>query len=106
MSGIIGVDKPVVVDVPARLVTLQKASGAPDIQKFDVAAVNAAIDRQMSALSADKTVCAIGYVDREGANVALVGRISKVPGDLQWTVMGTRKWSGDWTASAAFRWAI
>ena len=98
--------KPVVVDVPARLVTLEKNSGSPDIQKFDVAAVNAAIDKQMALLPQDKTVAAIAYVDKSGANVAIVGRIKKIPGNAMWTVMGTRTWNGDWNASAALRWSI
>lgn len=99
-------ETPVVIDAPARLLTLAKQSGAPDVQMFDAAAINAAIDRQMLALPAGKTVAAIAYVDRDGANVAIVGKIAKVPGDLSWTVLGTRKWSGDWNASAALRWTI
>jgi len=99
-------EKPVVVDVPARLMTVEKNSGTPDIQKFDVAAINSAIDRQMAALPEGKTLAAIAYVDREGANVALVGRISRLPGEASWTIVGTRAWSGDWTASAALRWVI
>ena len=99
-------EKPVVVDIPARLLTVVKRSGVPDVQMFDVDAVNKAIDRQMAVLPADKTVAAIAYVDRDGASVAVVGRISKLPGDASWTVLGTRKWTGDWQASAAFRWSI
>ena len=99
-------EKPVVVDVPARLLTVTKQSGAPDLQKFDSAAINAQIDRQMAALPAGKTVAALAYVDRDGANVAIVGRISKLPGDASWTVLGTRKWAGDWNVSAALRWSI
>lgn len=99
-------EKPVVVDVPARLITAAKVSGAPDLQRFDAAAINAQIDRQMAALPADKTVAAIAYVDKAGANVAIVGRISKIPGDASWTILGTRTWNGDWNASAALRWSI
>jgi len=99
-------DMPTVTNEPARLMTLGKRSGAPDIQLFDSASINAAIDKQMASLPPDKTVAAIAYVDRDGANVAIVGRISKLPGDASWTVLGTRKWSGDWTASAALRWSI
>jgi hypothetical protein len=99
-------ERPVVVDEPARLVTITKQSGAPDLQMFDSSAINAQIDRQMQILPADKTVAAIAYVDKDGASVALVGRISKVPGEATWTVLGTRKWSGNWTASAALRWSI
>lgn len=99
-------DKPVVVDVPARLLTAYKMSGSPDVQLFDSTAINASIDKHMAVLPTGKTVAAIAYVDRDGANVAIVGRISKVPGDLSWTVLGTRKWSGDWNASAALRWTI
>lgn len=100
-------DKPVVVDVPARLVTVQKNSGAPDIQMFDVKAVNDSITRNLSALEAGEKVAAIAYVDRDGANVAIVGKMpGKVPGKFTWTVMGTRKWSGDWNASVALRWSI
>lgn len=100
------VELPAVVDTPARLVTLQKNAGSPDVQMFDAGAINAAIDRQMTALPEGKTVAAIAYVDRDGANVAIVGRIAKLPGEASWTILGTRKWSGDWTASAAFRWCI
>ena len=99
-------EKPVVVDVPVRLVTIAKRSGAPDVQMFDADAVNKAVDKQMTRLPAGKTVAAIAYVDRDGANVAIVGRISKLPGDASWTVLGTRKWNGDWQGSAAFRWSI
>lgn len=100
------VEKPVVVDTPARVVTLIKGSGEPDIRKFDAAAVNASIDRQMAMLPPEKTVAAIAYVDKSGANVAIVGRIRKLPGDASWTVMGTRSWNGNWEASAALRWSI
>jgi hypothetical protein len=100
------VDIPIVIDQPARLLTLQKNTGAPDLQVFDAAAINSAINRQMEALPEDKTVAAIVYVDQVGANVAIVGRVRQVPGELVWTVLGTRQWSGDWTASAALRWAI
>lgn len=105
-AALIRNETPTVVDQPARLITVAKQSGAPDLQRFDAAAINAQIDRQMAALPKDKTVAAIAYVDREGANVAIVGRISKVPGDASWTVLGTRKWNGDWNASAALRWSI
>ena len=100
------VERPVVVNAPARLLTVSKQSGAPDVQLFDVTAINAAIDRQMAALTSDKTVAAIAYVDRDGASVAIVGRIKALPGSASWTVLGTRKWSGDWQASAALRWTI
>lgn len=109
MSGsmtAIRAEVPVVVDSPARLLTVAKQSGAPDVQLFDSSAINASIDRHMKQLPQGKTVAAIAYVDKDGANVAIVGRIAKVPGDLEWTVLGTRKWSGDWTGSAALRWSI
>jgi hypothetical protein len=97
---------PTVIDTPARLVTLDKRTGSPDVQMFDADAINKAIDKQMAMLPDHKTVAAIAYVDRDGANVAIVGRISKLPGDAEWTVLGTRKWNGDWAASAALRWSI
>jgi hypothetical protein len=97
---------PVVVDSPVRLLTVQKNSGAPDVQMFDAAAVNASIDNVMKTLPADKHVAAIAYVDKDGANVAIVGKLPKIPGEAEWTVIGTRTWSGDWNASAAFRWSI
>ena len=99
-------EKPVVVDVPARLVTVTRQSGAPDVQMFDVAAINASIDRQMSALKPGEKTVAIAYVDRDGANVAVVGKLPVKVGTASWTVFGTRKWSGDWNASAALRWSI
>lgn len=99
-------EKPVVVDVPARLVTVEKASGSPDVQLFDSAAINDQITRQMAMLPKDKKVAAIAYVDKYGANVAIVGRLPKVPGEASWTVLGTRTWNGDWNASAALRWSI
>lgn len=99
-------EKPAVVDVPARVLTVTKASGSPDVRVFDASAINAAIDKQMTALPAGKTVAAIAYVDRDGANVAIVGKLPKIPGSAEWTVLATRKWSGDWTASAALRWSI
>jgi hypothetical protein len=100
-------DLPMVVDTPVRIMTVEKSGpGHPDVRLFDSAAINAAIDKQMLALPKDKTVAAIAYVDREGANVAIVGRIPKVPGEASWTILGTRTWSGDWQASAALRWTI
>ncbi len=94
---------PTVIDVPARLITVAKNSGAPDLRVFDSAAINEAIDRQMVALPEGKRVAAIAYVDREGASVAIVGRLGQ---NASWTVLGTRTWSGDWNASAALRWSI
>jgi len=100
------VDKPVVIDTPARLVTMQKVSGAPDVQMFDAAAINASIDRQMGALKPGEKVAAIGYVDKDGANVAIVGKLPVKVGTASWTVLGTRKWNGQWNASAALRWSL
>ena len=99
-------ETPTVVDGPARLMTLVKQSGSPDVQMFDSAAINQAIDRQMQALPSGKTVAAIAYVDRDGANVAIVGKLKQIPGDASWTILGTRKWNGEWNASAALRWSI
>jgi hypothetical protein len=99
-------ETPVVVDVPARLVTVTKATGAPDIQRFDVQAINASIERAMATLKPDERVAAIAYVDREGANVAIVGKVKAPVGKASWTILGTRRWSGDWEASAALRWSI
>ena len=101
-----GWERPPVVDVPARVLTVEKRTGEPDVQRFDAAAINSAIDRQMKALPAGKVVAAIAYVDRYGANIALVGKLPKVPGQAEWTVMATKQWSGDWQASAAVRWSI
>jgi hypothetical protein len=99
-------DLPVVVDVPARLMTVQKQSGAPDFQRFDVAAINASIDRAVATLKPEERVAAVAYVDKDGASVAIVGKLNAPVGKATWTVLGTRKWSGDWEASAALRWAI
>ena len=100
-------EKPTVVDSPARLYTAEKRSGSPDIRKFDVGAINSAIDRQMLALPEGKTVAAIAYVDKTGANIAIVGKgPENIPGDVEWTVLGTREWNGDWQASASLRWSI
>lgn len=99
-------DKPVVVDVPARVVTLSKATGSPDIRIFDVAAVNEAINRQVAAMKPEESTVAVAYVDRDGANVAIVGKIKRLPGEAAWTVFATTKWNGDWNAGAAFRWAV
>lgn len=99
-------EKPAVVDVPARLMTVTKQSGTPDVRMFDAAAVNASIDRQMSALKPGEKVAAIAYVDKNGANVAIVGKLPVKVGTASWTVLGTKEWSGDWQASAAFRWSI
>jgi hypothetical protein len=97
---------PVVIETPARLLTLQKNSGSPDIRLFDSVAINKSIDNQMVALPAGKTVAAIAYVDRNGANIAIVGKIPGLPGQTSWTVLGTKEWSGNWNASAALRWSI
>ena len=99
-------DLPVVVDTPARLVTVTKQSGAPDVRMFDASAVNASIDKAMSTLKPDEKVAAIVYVDRDGANLAFVGRLKAPVGQASWTVVGTKRWDGDWQASAALRWAI
>ena len=104
---LIRAEKPVVISHKADLLVTGYNTGAPDKQIFNSAAINESIDRQMSILPEGKTVAAIAYVDKEGASVAIVGRIeSQIPGELSWTVMGTRKWSGDWDASAALRWTI
>lgn len=97
---------PVVVDTPARLVTVTKQSGAPDVRMFDAAAVNASIDKAMGALKPGERVAAIAYVDKDGASLAFVGKLSAPVGNASWTVIGTRRWDGDWQASAALRWAI
>lgn len=97
---------PVVVDTPARLVTVTKQSGAPDVRQFDAAAVNASIDKAMAGLKPDEKVAAIVYVDRDGANLAFVGKLKAPVGKASWTVVGTKRWDGDWQASAALRWAL
>lgn len=97
---------PVVVDTPARLVTVAKQSGAPDVRVFDVAAVNASIDKAMAGLKEGERMAAVAYVDRDGASLAYVGKLKVPVGTASWTVIGTRKWDGDWQASAAFRWAL
>ncbi len=102
-------EKPVVVDEYARIMRVEKGGpGQPDIQRFDVKAINDSITRNLEALGDDETVAAIAYVDRAGANIAVVGRIkqTKIPGKLAWTIMGKREWSGDWAAGAAIRWSI
>ena len=102
-------EKPVVVNEYARLMTVEKGGpGKPDIQQFDVKTINDAITRNMAALGADESVAAIAYVDRGGANVAVLGRIkqTKIPGKLGWTIMAKREWSGDWAAAAAIRWSM
>lgn len=100
------VEKPVVVDVPARLVTTYKQSGAPDVRVFDVAAVNASIDKAIATLGPGERMAAVAYVDRSGANLALVGKLPVKIGTASWTILTTKEWSGDWQASAALRWAL
>jgi len=98
-------EPPVVVDVPARLVTVEKRTGAPDIKRFDVASVNEAIDRQVRAMKeGENTLCTV-FVDRHGAHAAIVGKLRALPGQAAWTVYADKEWSGDWNAGAAFRWA-
>lgn len=97
---------PAVVDAPARLVTVAKQSGAPDVRMFDAGAVNASIDKAMGALKPEEKMAAIVYVDRDGANIAFVGKLKAPVGKASWTVVGTRRWDGDWQASAALRWAL
>lgn len=99
-------ETPVVVDTPARLVTVTKQSGSPDVRVFDVASVNASIDRAMAGLKDGEKMAAVVYVDRNGANLAYVGRLKVPVGTASWTVIGTREWDGDWQASAALRWAL
>lgn len=105
MAGI-KAETPVVVDTPARLVTVTKQSGAPDVRMFDSAAVNASLDKAMGTLKQGERMAAIVYVDRDGANLAFVGKLKAPVGNASWTVVGTRKWDGDWQASAALRWAL
>jgi hypothetical protein len=99
-------DLPAVVDTPARLVTVSKQSGAPDVRMFDVTAINASIDKAMATLKPGERVAAIAYVDKTGANIAIVGKLKAPVGQASWTVIGTKEWSGDWNASAALRWSI
>lgn len=97
---------PTVIENPARLLTLQKNSGSPDIKIFDSVAINKSIDNQMQALPPGKTIAAIAYVDRNGANLAIVGKIPGLPGQTSWTILGTKEWNGNWNASAALRWTL
>jgi hypothetical protein len=99
-------DLPAVVDTPARLVTLQKQVGAPDIRIFDAPAINASIDKAIATLKPGERVAAIAYVDKSGANIAIVGKLNAPVGQASWTVIGTKEWSGNWNASAALRWSI
>lgn len=99
-------ETPVVVDTPARLVTVTKQSGAPDVRVFDATAVNTSIDKAMAGLKDGEKMAAIVYVDRDGANLAFVGKLKAPVGNASWTVVGTRRWDGDWQASAALRWAL
>ena len=102
-------ERPVVVDIPARLYTAYKTpKGLPNIQMFDVKSINDSIERHVSAMKPGETVVAVAYVDRSGANVAVVGKVNhpKIPGELKWTVYGTREWSGDWNVGAGGRWSI
>ena len=100
--------RPVVVDVPARVLTAYKTpQGLPDIRKFDVKAINDAIERHVSIMKPEEHVVAVAYVDRTGGHVAIVGKVTdKIPGDMKWTVYGTREWDGDWNAGAGVRWSI
>jgi len=88
-------------------------SGEPDIRRFDVKAINDAITKNMQALGEGETVAAIGYIDKTGAKVAIVGRIKsiagkKIPGKLQWTVMNDFSFEdgGAFNPQGAFRWSI
>jgi hypothetical protein len=82
--------------------------GSPDHFRIERTAngVLEATDNVPGALREGEKVAAIAYVDKDGANVAIVGKLPKVPGQAEWTVLGTRKWSGDWNVAAALRWSI
>lgn len=96
------------VDIPARLVTVVKTPpGQPDIRRFDVEAINDAIDRQMATLKPGETVACIAHVDVMGGNLAIVGKLPEgLPGDAKWTVYAHKRWDGEWGAGAALRWSI
>jgi len=103
--------KPVVVNRFAHLRTYTKGGlNEPDIRRFDVKAVNDHITKNMSILDKDEKYAFVGYIDKAGAHGAIVGRIKsiagkKIPGKLQWTVMGDVEWDGDKNVSAAVRWS-
>jgi hypothetical protein len=98
--------RPVVVDQPARLMTVSRQTGAPDIRLFDVKAINDQITRHVSILKEDETVVASGFVDREGAHVAIVGKVKQLPGDFRWTVLTVVDWNANWDIQAGFRWGL
>lgn len=92
---------PVRIQVPARVKTVvQTPTGMPDIRLFDVNAINEAIEKNVSLLEPEDTFVATGFIDQEGAKVAVAVRMRKlpfgikVPGDFRWTVMHVEPWRG------------
>jgi len=101
--------RPIIVEENARLYTAYRTpQGLPDIRKFDVQAVNDAIEKHVAIMKPEEHVVAVAYVDKNGGHVAVVGRVKsdKIPGDLKWTVYGTNEWGGDWSVGAGARWSI
>jgi len=104
-------EPPLIVPSEARVVTVQPRSGAPDIRKFDLPAINSYIERQVSILRPQESVAAVVFGDYKNgkarANVAVVGRLKKpvLGGRVEWTVYSTAEWHGDIEAGAGFRWA-
>jgi hypothetical protein len=99
-------DAPIVVDTPVRVRTIAKGlEGTPDVRVFDVQSINDHITKVVDTMEPGETVLGYAYVDKDGANIAVVGKMDFLPGNAKWTVYGTAKWDGDWTAGAAVRWS-
>lgn len=95
-----------VTSLPANVTTVSSRLGAPDIRMFNVKAINDQIDRHVSILKPKEKIVATGYIDTEGAHVAVVGKVDALPGDFKWTVLHVEKWGGGRETSAAFRWGF
>jgi len=93
--------------------TVGKLDFGPEIRQFDTAAINDQIERAVSILKDTERIAAVGYLDDEGAHVALVHRLDKlpftdvkIPGDFRWTVMHTERWRKGRKTAAGFRWSM
>jgi hypothetical protein len=96
------------LDALPTVVTVAKgAPGSPDVRKFSLSDLNAAIDDAIKTLPADKHVVAFARADLSGARLTIAGKVpGKHPGELDWTIYVDKPWEGDVTAGAAIRWTI
>jgi hypothetical protein len=67
------------------------------VRKFGDSAIQAAIDRALAALPADRSIAIVAHADLNGASLTAVGKIGE-----HWSVSGSvsKPWNGPLSAEA------